>query len=127
MNKTLLALSLAAAALASTMTVSAERLWQYNDALTINVGEADLKVDKNGHQILVFTGVEKIEGGTNTMTYVYDMTARTIQIKEFEQETPKIHYTTSFNPAPIDSPNPVIQERAKMAQQVYEMVMEKKK
>lgn len=127
MKKTIIALGLAAAALCSTMTVSAERLWQYNDALTIDVGEADLKVDKNGHQILIFTGVEKIADGTNTITYVYDLTARTIQIKKFEQETPKIHYTTSFNPAPIDSPNPVIQERAAMAQQVYEMVMEKKK
>ena len=90
------------------------------------MGEADLDVDKNGHQVLTFTGVEQIEGGTNTYTYVYDMTARTIQIKEMEQETEKLHYTTSFNPAPIDSPNPVIRERAEMAQQVYEMIMAKK-
>ena len=41
MKKTIIALGLAAAALCSTMTVSAERLWQYNDALTIDVGEAD--------------------------------------------------------------------------------------
>ncbi len=126
MKKSIIALGLAAAAAFSTMTVSAEQLWKYNDALTIDVGEADLDVDKNGHQVLTFTGVEQIEGGTNTYTYVYDMTARTIQIKEMEQETEKLHYTTSFNPAPIDSPNPVIRERAEMAQQVYEMIMAKK-
>lgn len=127
MKKTLIAAAAAAALLLSGMTVSAERLWQYSDTLTINLSEADLEVSKDGHQILTFTGVEQIEGGTNTYTYVYDMTARTIQIKEMEQHTNKLHYTASFNPAPIDSSNPVIQERAAMAQQVYEKVMEKKK
>lgn len=128
MKKTLIALGLAAAALCSTMSVSAERLWAYNDKLTINLSEARVKTDKKtGHQILTFTGVEKIEGGTNTITYVYDLTAKTIQISKFEQETPKVKYKTSFNPAPVDSPNPVIRERAAMAQQVYEMVTEKKK
>lgn len=126
MKKTILALGLAAAAAFSSFTVSAEDLWQYNNALTLNISEASVKVDKNGHQVLTFTGVEQIEGGTNTYTYVYDLTARTIQIKEMEQETKKLHYTASFNPAPIDSPNPVIRERAEMAQQVYEKVMAKK-
>lgn len=127
MNKMILAAGIAAAVLFSGMTVSAEQLWQYNDTLTLNLSDANVKVDKDGHQVLTFTGVEKIEGGTNTYTYVYDLTARTIQIKEMEQKTKKLHYTTSFNPAPIDSPNPVIRERAEMAQQVYEKVMEKKK
>lgn len=126
MKKTILALTLAAAAAFSAVSVSAEQLWQYNDKLVINISDADVEVDKNGHQILTFTGVEQIEGGTNTYTYVYDMTARTIQIKEMEQETKKLHYTASFNPAPVDSPNPVIRERADMAQQVYEKVMAKK-
>lgn len=127
MNKMILAAGVAAAVLFSGMSVSAEQLWQYNDALTLNLSDANVKVDKDGHQVLTFTGVETIEGGTNTYTYVYDLTARTIQIKEMEQKTKKLHYTTSFNPAPIDSPNPVIRERAEMAQQVYEKVMEKKK
>lgn len=126
MNKMILAAGVAAAVLFSGMSVSAEQLWQYNDTLTLNLSDANVKVDKDGHQVLTFTGVEKIEGGTNTYTYVYDLTARTIQIKEMEQKTNKLHYTTSFNPAPIDSPNPVIRERAEMAQQVYEKVMEKK-
>ncbi len=127
MNKMILAAGVAAAVFVGGMTVSAEQLWQYNDTLTLNLSDASVKVDKDGHQVLTFTGVEQIEGGTNTYTYVYDLTARTIQIKEMEQETKKLHYTTSFNPAPIDSPNPVIRERAEMAQQVYEKVMAKKK
>lgn len=126
MKKIILTLTLAAAAAFSAVNVSAEQLWQYNDKLVINISDADVGVDKDGHQILTFTGVEQIEGGTNTYTYVYDMTARTIQIKEMEQETKKLHYTASFNPVPVDSPNPVIRERAEMAQQVYEKVMAKK-
>lgn len=100
MNKMILAAGVAAAVLFSGMSVSAEQLWQYNDALTLNLSDANVKVDKDGHQVLTFTGVETIEGGTNTYTYVYDLTARTIQIKEMEQKTKKLHYTTSFNPAP---------------------------
>lgn len=125
MKKMILALGMAAAL--ATMSVSAASLWKYNDTLTLDLSEASVKTDKNGHEVLTFTGVEQIEGGTNEYTYVYDLTARTIQVKEMEQHTKKIHYTTSFNPAPVDSPNPVIQERAAMAQQVYERVTAKKK
>lgn len=127
MKKMLIAAAAAAAVLVSGMTVSAEKAWQYNDKLTIDLSEASVKVDDNGHQILKFEGVEQIEGGTNRYVYVYDLTARTIQIKEMEQHTKKLHYTANFNPASIDSPNPVIRERAEMAQQVYEKVMAKKK
>lgn len=122
MKKILLALGMAAAI---TMSVSAENLWKYSDTLTIDLSEADLSV-KDGHQVLEFTGVETIPDGTCKYTYVYDMTAKTIQVKEMEKTTPKLHYTSSFSPEPVNSPNPVIRDRAAMAEAVYEKVMEKK-
>lgn len=125
MKKTLIALGIAAAATCACFSVSAKD-WQYNDALTIHMSEVEIKVDKNGHETCTFDAVEKIKDGTNEYTYVYDVTARTIQVKRMEQRTKKLHYSTSFNPLPIDSPNPVVRERAEMAQRVYNMTMAKK-
>ena len=122
MKKILLALGLAAAV---TLTASAESLWQYSPTMTIDMSTAKLSV-QNGQQILEFEGTEKITDGTCIYSYVYDLTSKTIQIKEMEKITPKLHYTSTFSPEPVNSPNPVIHERVEMAQAVYEKVLSKK-
>jgi hypothetical protein len=126
MKKWLVALGVAAAVSAACVSVSAKE-WKYNDALTIDMSDVEIKIDANGHETCTFYGVEKIPGGTNEYTYVYDVTARTIQIKNMEQRTDKLHYSTSFNPLPIDSANEVVRERGEMAQRVYNMAMSQKK
>lgn len=122
MKKILTAIGIAAAVSAACVSVSAKE-WKYNDALTLDMSRVEIKIDTNGHEICTFYGVEKIPGGTNSYTYVYDVTARTIQIKNMEQKTNKLHYSTSFNPLPIDSANDVVRERGEMAQRVYNMAM----
>ena len=126
MKKILMALGIAAAVSAACVSVSAKE-WKYSDTLTLDMSSVEIKVDTNGHEICTFYGVEKIPNGTNKYTYVYDVTARTIQIKNMEQKTDKLHYSTSFNPLPIDSANDVVRERGEMAQRVYNMTMALKK
>ena len=60
------------------------------------------------------------DNGTCTYTYVYDRTAGTIQVKEMEKRTKKLHYTSNFAPESINSPNQVIKDRAAMAEAVYQ-------
>ncbi len=122
MKKILLAMGLAAAL---AVQVSAADLWQYSDTLSIDMSTAKVTV-QNGQQILEFEGTEKISDGTCVYSYVYNLTEKTIQVKEMEKTTPKLHYTSTFPAEPANSPNPVIRDRAAMAQAVYDRVMEKK-
>lgn len=126
MKKLLIALGVASAIAAGTFTVSAENLWKYNDSFTIDMSEAKIQRTTNGHEILHFVAVETIEGGTITYTYAYDRTGGTIQVVEMEKETKKLHYTSNFTPISINSTNPVIRERAKMAEDVYQKKVNKK-
>lgn len=106
---------------ASNLPVSAEMFWKYNDTITIDMGLSRFKKNSEGHEILEFVGIEKLpEDGTCTYTYIYDRTADTIQVKELEKKTKKLHYTSNFTPESIDSSNPVIQARAAMAEAVYQ-------
>lgn len=127
MKKLFLALGLACALAAGSMSVSADSMWKYNDTFTIDMSTAEISRTPDGHQVLEFTGVEEIEGGTCTYDYVYDRTAGTIQVKSMETETRKLHYTSNFNPESVNSPNPVIRNRAKMAEEVYERKAGQKK
>ena len=95
---------------ASNLPVSAEMFWKYNDTITIDMGLSRFKKNSEGHEILEFVGIEKL----------YDRTAGTIQVKELEKKTKKLHYTSNFTPESIDSSNPVIQARAAMAEAVYQ-------
>jgi hypothetical protein len=128
MKKMIVALGLAAALTSlGAMSVSADRTWEYNDTMTIDMSLTDLKKTDDGHEILEFVGIEKLddEGGTCTYTYVYDRTAGTIQVKEMEKKTKKLHYTSNFAPESINSSNPVIRERAAMAEAVYQKKVNK--
>lgn len=127
MKKFVIALGMAAAIAAGTMSVSAENFWKYSDTITIDMDETKVKQTTNGHEILSFVAVEAIEGGTCTYTYAYDRTAGTITVVEMEKETKSLHYTSNFTPASINSRNPVIQARAKMAEDVYQRKVNKKK
>jgi hypothetical protein len=120
MKKALMALGLALAVAAGAQSVSADNLWKYSDTLTIDMSEAKVTETTDGHQILTFSAVEEIEGGTCTYEYVYDRTAGTIQVKSMEKETKRLHYTSNFSPESVNSPNQVIRDRAKMAEQVYQ-------
>ena len=122
MKKILLAMGLAAAL---AVQVSAADLWQYSDTLSIDMSTAKVTV-RNGQQILEFEGTEKTSDGTCVYSYVYNLTEKTIQVKEMEKTTSKLHYKSTFPAEPTNSPNPVIRDRAAMAQAVYDRVMEKK-
>lgn len=127
MRKLLIALGLAAAFSSMTLSVSAEKIWKYNDVLTIDLDETSYKKTTDGHEILEFVAVEKLADGTCTYTYVYDRTAGTIQVKELEKSTKKLHYKSNFSPASVNSTNPVIRERARMAEAVYQRKVNKVK
>jgi|GEM_PF-67941 hypothetical protein len=127
MKKLVIALGMAAAIAAGTLSVSAENFWKYSDTITIDMDETKVKQTTNGHEILSFVAVEAIEGGTCTYTYAYDRTAGTITVVEMEKETKSLHYTSNFTPASINSRNPVIRQRAKMAEDVYQRKVNKKK
>ncbi len=127
MKKLLIALGTAAVLSTMTMSVSAEKLWKYNDVLTIDLDETSYRKTTDGHEILEFVAVEKLADGTTTYTYVYDRTAGTIQVKEMEKNTKKLHYKSNFSPASVNSSNPVIRERAKMAEDVYQRKVNKVK
>ena len=127
MRKLLIALGLAAAFSSMTLSVSAEKIWEYNDVLTIDLEEISYKKTTDGHEILEFTAVEKLEDGTCTYTYVYDRTAGTIQVKEMEKNTKKLHYKSNFSPNSVNSTNPVVRERAHMAEAVYQRKVNKVK
>lgn len=127
MRKLLIALGLAAAFSSMTLSVSAEKLWKYNDVLTIDLDETSYKKTTDGHEILEFTAVEKLEDGTCTYIYVYDRTAGTIQVKEMEKNTKKLHYKSNFSPNSVNSTNPVVRERAHMAEAVYQRKVNKVK
>ena len=109
MKKLLTALGAAAVIATMTMPVSAEKLWKYSETVTIDLAEARYKPTTDGHDILEFVAVEQLPDGTCTYTYVYDRTAGTIQVKEMEKTT-----------------NPVIRERAQMAEAVYQRKVHKK-
>lgn len=127
MKKLIVACGLAVAlASLGSMSVSADRLWKYNDTMTIDMSYTSLKKTTDGHEILEFTGIEKIDGGTCTYDYVYDRTAGTIQVKSMEKQTKKLHYTSNFAPESVNSPNPVIRDRAAMAEAVYQKKVNKK-
>ena len=80
----------------------------------------------DGHDILEFVAVEQLPDGTCTYTYVYDRTAGTIQVKEMEKTTKKLHYKSNFSATSVNSTNPVIRERAQMAEAVYQRKVHKK-
>lgn len=119
--------SLGAAAVIATMTmpVSAEKLWKYSETVTIDLAEARYKPTTDGHDILEFVAVEQLPDGTCTYTYIYDRTAGTIQVKEMEKTTKKLHYKTT-SATSVNSTNPVIRERAQMAEVVYQRKVHKK-
>lgn len=127
MKKMMIALGLAAAIAAGSMTVSAENYWKYNDTISIDMDEAKVKTTTNGHEILHFVAVEAIDGGICTYTYAYDRTAGTIQVVEMEKETNTLHYTSNFTPTSINTNNPVIRARAQMAEAVYQRKVNHKK
>lgn len=127
MKKMLFTLGLTAAIAAGAMSVSAQSLWKYNETISIDMQETSLKKTTNGHEILNFVAVEAIEGGTCTYTYAYDRTAGTIQIVEMEKETKKLHYKSNFTPTSVNSSNPVVRERAQMAEAVYQKKVGHKK
>jgi hypothetical protein len=127
MKKMIIALGMAAAIAAGTMSVSAENYWKYNDTITIDMDETKVTHTTNGHEILHFVAVEAIEGGTCTYTYAYDRTGGTITVVEMEKETKSLHYTSNFTPTSINSRNPVIRQRAEMAEAVYQKKFNKKK
>lgn len=127
MKKMMIALAAAAAIAAGSMSVSAESLWKYNDTTTIDMQETSIKKTTNGHEILNFVAIEAIEGGTCTYTYAYDRTAGTIQVVEMEKETKKLHYKSNFTPTSVNSSNPIIRARAKMAEDVYQKKVGHKK
>ena len=122
MKKFLIALGIAAAlTTAGRITAHAETFWKYNDTMTIDMEQTHVKTTKDGHEVLEFVGVETLpDNGTCTYTYVYDRTAGTIQVKEMEKRTKKLHYTSNFAPESINSPNQVIKDRAAMAEAVYQ-------
>lgn len=107
-------------------SVQAEHFWKYNDTIQIDLDETKVQKTTNGHDVLRFVAVQAIEGGTVTYTYVYDRTAGTIQVETMEKETKKLHYTSNFTPESVNSPNPVIRERAAMAEAVYQRKVNKK-
>jgi len=127
MKKMIIALGMAAAIAAGTMSVSAENYWKYNDTITIDMDETKVTHTTNGHEILHFVAVEAIEGGTCTYPYAYDRTGGTITVVEMEKETKSLHYTSNFTPTSINSRNPVIRQRAEMAEAVYQKKFNKKK
>lgn len=126
MKKLLTFLGAAAVIAAVAMPVSAEKLWKYSENVTIDLDEVRYKPTTDGHDILEFIAVEQLSDGTCTYTYVYDRTAGTIQVKEMEKTTKKLHYKSNFSPASVNSTNPVIRERAQMAEAVYQRKVHKK-
>lgn len=93
--------------------------WAYRDDLTIHMDDAHISM-ASGMQVLEFTAT-RINGDTRIeYKYVYNLGARTIQIKEMRKYTKDVQYKSSFSPVSIDNPNPVIRERVEMAQAVYE-------
>ena len=58
MRKLLIALGLAVAFSSVTLSVSAEKIWKYNDVLTIDLDETSYKKTTDGHEILEFVAVE---------------------------------------------------------------------
>ena len=107
MKKLLTALGAAAVIAAMTMPVSAEKLWKYSETVTIDLAEVRYKPTTDGHDILEFVAVEQLPDGTCTYTYVYDRTAGTIQVKEMEKTTKKLHYKSNFSATSVNSTNPV--------------------
>lgn len=126
MKKLLTALGAAAVIAAMTMPVSAEKLWKYSETVTIDLAEVRYKPTTDGHDILEFVAAEQLPDGTCTYTYVYDRTAGTIQVKEMEKTTKKLHYKSNFSATSVNSTNPVIRERAQMAEAVYQRKVHKK-
>lgn len=126
MKKTIIALGMAAAIAAGTLSVSAESYWKYSPTINIDMQETKITRTTNGHEILHFVAIESIEGGTCTYTYAYDRTAGTIQIVEMEKETDTLHYTSNFTPTSVNSTNPVFRQRAQMAEAVYQRKVNKK-
>lgn len=127
MKKLICGLALAGALTALGMgTASAEHFWKYNDTMQIDLDETKLQKTTNGHEVLRFVAVQTIPDGTVTYTYVYDRTAGTIQVETMEKETKKLHYTSNFTPESVNSPNPVIRQRAEMAEAVYQRKVNKK-
>ena len=64
--------------------------------------------------------------GSSHRNHVYDRTAGTIQVKEMEKTTKKLHYKSNFSATSVNSTNPVIRERAQMAEAVYQRKVHKK-
>ena len=126
MKKLLTALGAAAVIAAMTMPVSAEKLWKYSETVTSDLAEVRDKPTTDGHDILEFVAVEQLPDGTCTYTYIYDRTAGTIQVKEMEKTTKKLHYKSNFSATSVNSTNPVIRERAQMAEAVYQRKVHKK-
>ena len=57
MKKMMIALGMAAAIAAGSMTVSAENYWKYNDTISIDMAETIVKTTTNGLEILQFVDV----------------------------------------------------------------------
>lgn len=106
---------------------SANDTWQYTPILTIQMDSATIETTPTGHVLLHFSATEILPDGTCNYKYIYDRTAETIQIAEMEKNTKTLHYKSNFTPLSIHSPNPVVQERAVMAEKVYQRKIEEKK
>jgi len=125
MKKALIILGAACLLSAGSFTVSAEKIWDYSPTISIDLDEVRYKKTTDGHEVLEYIAVEKIKDGTCTYTYVYDRTAGTIQVKEMEKTTKKLHYKSNFSATSINSTNPVVRERAQMAEDVYQRKVNK--
>ena len=80
---------------------------------------------EKGEKVLTFKTVEKFEDSTDECTYVYNVDAQTIQLKEMVSKSKKFKYTSNFYPESIKNGNAVIKGRAVMANAVLQKVEER--
>ncbi len=123
MKKLIIALGLAAT-LAAPAWAANNDIWQYNKFMTIDMSTAKVKLEK-GEKVLTFKTVEKFEDSTDECTYVYNVDAQTIQLKEMVSKSKKFKYTSNFYPESIKNGNAVIKGRAVMANAVLQKVEER--
>lgn len=127
MKKLLLTLSLALCFSSAVMAHEEGNVWKYTSTFAIHMDSAVIETTATGHTVLRFSATETLPDGTCVYTYVYDRSAGTIQIEAMEKTTSTLHYKNNFSPLSVNSPNPVVQNRARMAEDVYQRKVAEKK
>lgn len=127
MKKLLLTLSLALCLSSAVVAHEEENVWKYTSTFAIHMDSAVIETTAAGHTVLRFSATETLPDGTCVYTYVYDRSAGTIQIEAMEKTTSTLHYKNNFSPLSVNSPNPVVQDRARMAEDVYQRKVTEKK